>query len=196
MTLDEAAAVSGYKRVTEYIEELSKYGISETDCLRADNLIIGGIEAVGYFYFDGGKLVQAHYRLQRVKATDTKTIDPTVISSYANVTTALDAKYAAFKNDQASHRFKHTTPQTYNIDLSSSSLDYLVSGSNYKASYIIPQTDGGMVYIDHYVTAEMKVINKGNIVSELSFSDEHLLDYTYYAFQLDPNEPNTNEVDF
>ena len=66
----------------------------------------------------------------------------------------------------------------------------------YKASYIIPQTDGGTVYMDNYVTAQMLVVkDKGNI-SELSFSDEHYLDYTYYPFQLDPNESKTNEVGF
>ena len=50
--------------------------------------------------------------------------------------------------------------------------------------------------MDNYVTAQMLVVkDKGNI-SELSFSDEHYLDYTYYPFQLDPNESKTNEVGF
>ncbi len=196
MSMDEAAAVSGYRRVTGYIEELSKYGLSEKDYLRTDDLTIGGHKAVGYFYFDGGKLVQAHYRLADAKAEDIKTIDPSIASSYSEVMNALDGKYGSFRQEDAGHRFRHLLPMNYTITLSSTVLEFLVGGSDYKSSYVIPQTDGGSVYLENYVAAQMLVVKEKGLISELSFSDYHYLDYTYYAFQLDPNQTNTGDVDF
>ena len=206
MSVEEAAAVSGLKQSAadeEKTLKLEKQGIKDTDYL-VGKATVGGFEGTIYVYFCDNALKQVRYEFKRsylegVSSPD----DPEDVSkSFRNIEEGLQAKYGD-PTEGGTHTYSpRAISYTCENRISDDELwdiDQREWVTDEKTVRTVNQSDGTSVYIDNFVIEWSRVITKqknGKTSMGGSGARDHILTYTYYDFQITPDENNSLNVDF
>ena len=182
MPIEEATAISGYRRSTAsstWLSTIETTGFSKKELLFG-NATVGGYKANVYAFFDESGLCQVCYNLEMSDSKNSENAKADVLA----VSESLSKKYGSPVH--LAHSQHQYSPPAF-IQYKDTSLDYAQLAPQDKSTWIVRLDDGGSVYIDNYYVTW--IINS-------SISYQHYLSYTHYDFQVDTSVETTNVVDF
>ena len=64
------------------------------------------------------------------------------------------------------------------------------------STYIVPVGDEGTIYIDHFVVVDQLTPHPTDNSAMAQYCSSHMLTYTYYDYQINPEADTSSVVDF
>ncbi len=199
MSVEEAVAVSGFDKNGTYGREIAMLkarGFDVDTYLSSYDVTIGGKKVIFYAYFTKNGLTQVEYIIESASVDGSRTtgIDPVCKESFEAVEASLTAKYGAPVNEsQSKHQFKANF-YDFSWNVNSEKWERSALGNDHCLTTRIVMPDkGGTVYIDDF--CETYAWGKAKDWSGKTYTDRHVLTYTYYDFTVNTSERQL-DVDF
>ncbi len=196
MSVDEAVAVSGfykYGTVDREFAMLKARGFDEMTYLGSQDVRINGQKVSCYAYFTKDGLKQMEYILDAQQGDGKKVgLYPAVKEAFDSMEEALQSKYGPpVSKEQSRHQFKANF-YDFSWYVSGKKWERTALGNNDCLSTRIVKLDnGGTVYIDHF--CDTYAWGQEKDWSGKTYTDQHVLTYTFYDFQVDTTE-NTMDI--
>ena len=186
MSLDEAVAISGFQKSEGsywWKAQIERMGFPVKSYIAGD-ATIGGYKATVHCFFDESGLKQIEYVIDVMPDDET-----TARAECDKIQSLLSNKYGSpVERDRAKHQYSPAGMVTFKNDI----YDYQRIGFDKEATWIVPVTEGGSIYIDQYHINEVLIIQK----VDFTFSYPLYITYTYYDFQIDTTTEVNTAVDF
>lgn len=186
MSMDEAVATSGFTKSEGgywFGAQIEQMGFSNKAYI-SGKATIGGYEAEVCCYFDDTGLKQIEYKIEADLTDENK-----AKTECDTIQASLASKYGdPVEKDKAKHQYSPAAIVTYK----NSFYDYQRIGFGENATWVVPEEDGGSIYIDQYYINEFLEIKNVSI----DFKYPLYLTYTYYDFQVDTTTETNTSVGF